>query len=123
MQLYKDGIGKMYHNHRLVMLAFVGPCPEGMNVNHKNGVKTDGRLENLEYVTFKENLGHARRELGFNNSGMNHRLARLSDGEVHEMRELYASGRIKQIELAQKYGIAQSTISYILNRKAWKHIE
>src|SRR4051812_26207214 len=37
--------------HRLVMLAFVGPCPPTKQVNHLNGIKADNRLENLEYVT------------------------------------------------------------------------
>ncbi len=45
--------------HRLVLVAFVGPCPEGLEVNHKNGIKTDNRLANLEYVTRSENNLHA----------------------------------------------------------------
>lgn len=48
-----------YQVHRLVMAAFVGPCPANKEVNHKNGIKTDPRLENLEYVTRKENMQHA----------------------------------------------------------------
>ena len=41
------------------MLTFIGTRPEGMVVNHKNGVKTDNRLENLEYITSRENTIHA----------------------------------------------------------------
>ena len=41
--------------HRLVMLAFVGPCPEGQEVCHRNGVRHDNRLENLYYGTRSEN--------------------------------------------------------------------
>ena len=37
--------------HALVLEAFVGPRPEGYQINHKNGVKTDNRVTNLEYMT------------------------------------------------------------------------
>lgn len=46
--------------HRLVASAFHGPG-EGLEVNHRNGVKTDNRAENLEWVSRAENLKHARR--------------------------------------------------------------
>jgi hypothetical protein len=49
----------LYSIHRLVMLAFVGECPEGKEVNHINGKKYDNRLSNLEYVTRSENIRHA----------------------------------------------------------------
>lgn len=41
--------------HRLVMAAFVGPCPDGMEVCHNNGVPNDNRLTNLRYDTASSN--------------------------------------------------------------------
>ena len=45
--------------HRLVAMAFVEGYREGLEVNHKNGIKDDNRPENLEWVTGQENVRHA----------------------------------------------------------------
>jgi hypothetical protein len=50
--------------HRMVASAFLEVTPERNVVNHKNGIRTDNRVENLEWVTNSENLKHAYRELG-----------------------------------------------------------
>jgi len=47
--------------HRLIWEAFIGPIPEGMQINHINEDKTDNRLENLELVTPEENLNFGSR--------------------------------------------------------------
>ena len=57
--LCKAGVKRLYKIHQLVMLAFVGPQQKGIYVNHKNGIRHDNRLENLEYVTPSENIKHA----------------------------------------------------------------
>src|ERR1017187_5019197 len=51
--------GKCYRRlvHRLILSAFVGPSH--LQTNHKNAIKSDNRLENLEYVTASENRRHA----------------------------------------------------------------
>ena len=45
--------------HRMVLEAFVGPCPEGMQCRHLNDVKNDNRLNNLAWGTRKENSADA----------------------------------------------------------------
>jgi len=47
--------------HSLVAGAFLGPRPEGMVVNHRDGNKLNNKPSNLEWVTQKENDAHARR--------------------------------------------------------------
>lgn len=49
----------VYKLHSLVAKMFVGPCPRGHEVNHKDGVKGNNRATNLEYVTHSQNLRHA----------------------------------------------------------------
>lgn len=55
VKLYRDGKGTAYGVHRLVMAAFDGPCPDGMQVCHNNGDASDNRLSNLRYGTPTEN--------------------------------------------------------------------
>ena len=68
--------------HRLVATAFISDIPEGMVINHKNGIKTDNRVENLEIVTQKENVIHSievlgNKPLGFKGKlGKNHHLSK-----------------------------------------------
>lgn len=53
--LYANGKRKTFKAHRLVYMAHVGPIPDGMQIDHVNGVKTDNRVSNLELVTNREN--------------------------------------------------------------------
>lgn len=58
LMLRKNGTGKTIAVHQLVMLAFVGEA-NGRHVNHKNQIQTDNRLENLEYVSIRENVSYS----------------------------------------------------------------
>jgi hypothetical protein len=55
----KDGKYTKVAVHRAMWEAFVGPIPEGMEINHKNLDRADNRLENLELLTHRENIQHA----------------------------------------------------------------
>ena len=50
--------------HRLVYEAFHGPIPNGFEINHKNGIRSDNRPENLEALTHAENVRYSKEHLG-----------------------------------------------------------
>ena len=54
--LTKDGVTKYHLIHRLVLEAFVGPCPEGMEACHGEGGPADNRVENIRWDTRSENM-------------------------------------------------------------------
>lgn len=62
VQLYGDnGDQWTVRVHQLVLAAFVGPCPDGMEVRHLNGDPADNRAANLAYGTRAQNVADALR--------------------------------------------------------------
>lgn len=112
--------GGRHSAHLLVMRAFVGEKPEGYEINHINGIKSDNRVENLEYCTKSENKMHSILVLK-QCIGEKHGNAKLSAKQVKEIRELGKTG-MKHREIAAIYNVSRANISYILRGDAWKHI-
>ena len=99
--------------HRLVMLAFDGPQPEGMECRHLNGNPADNRIENLKWGTRKENeadkVSH-----GTDNSGERHGRAKLQNWQAKEARHRYASGLWTPSGLTKIYGCSGTAFSLML---------
>lgn len=102
---------KQFKVHRLVAAAFIGACPVGLCVNHMDGVKTNNRPGNLEYVTIGENNSHASRTgLSRQNPGESNHRAKMRDTEISEAIEMLKAGKT-QDEVAAFFGVSQSCIS------------
>ena len=114
VQLYRsDGSFGYYKVHRIVAEAFI-PNPDNKpQVNHKNGIKNDNHVENLEWVTSNENHRHAFDELGKKSSktqkGRPSARRKLTDAQINEI----LSDDRSQSRIAVDYGVSQQTISNI----------
>jgi hypothetical protein len=107
---------KLIYVQRLVAVCFMGIKDKGYEINHKDGNKSNNRLENLEYVTRKDNIIHAIR------NGLRNNCSKLTKEEALEIRRLMLLGRYKQQEVALMFKTTQSNVSRIVNRKHWKHL-
>ncbi len=106
--------------HRLVILAFVGPCPEGMEVRHLDGDRRNNRLSNLAYGTRQVNALE-KHEHGTMQCGDRHYLAKFTEADVLEIRRLRATGMIYR-EIAARFDSDAASVCAICKRRAWKHI-
>ncbi len=121
------GLSKTWGVHRFVAEAFLGSCPEGMEVNHKDGCKTNNCADNLEYVTPRGNIVHAFR-MGLMNprDGENNSNAKLTVSNVREIRDSYASRKILRSDFidqfAERFEVPKSTIESVIGNRSWKNI-
>lgn len=105
--------------HRLVAQAFI-PNPNGHRyVNHKDGDKKNNKLDNLEWVSPKENTAHAY-SMGLAKSGEDSTSSKITQDQVDNMRTIYVKGKITYAELALQYGISKQQVERIINKKRWK---
>lgn len=107
--------------HRLLAKMFI-PNPENKpHVNHKNGIKTDNDLINLEWCTHLENMEHAFRTGLVNNTGVNNGMAKLNPVSVKSIKHSLLKGE-SQYKISKRHGVSRSCILKIHLGTTWKHI-
>lgn len=119
--LYKNNKRKEFKVHKLVLETFIGPCPEGMECRHLNGIRTDNRLCNLKWGTGKENCQDAINHKTFQ-MGSKHYLSKLEDNQIKEIRKLTKEGRLTLKEIGKRFSVSVTTISDIKNKKIYKSV-
>lgn len=115
-----DGKTRKIGVHRLVAIAHI-PNPENKpQVNHKNGDRADNRVENLEWVTPKENVQHAKQN-GWLNPPIGERqgMSKINPSIVRKIR----ASKLSQRKLAKMMGIGRGIIQHVLNGTTWKHVK
>lgn len=120
ISLSKDGKGRNYYIHVLLATAFI-PNPERKpQINHRNGQKSDNRLENLEWVTLSEQMIHAY-GTGLAPSGEYNHMAKLTEYEVGVIRRLHMAGVARPV-IASSFGISKATVHRIVHRELWRNV-
>lgn len=110
---------KVFRVHRLVLSAFVGQLWHECETNHKNRIRDDNRLENLEYISHADNVRYS--ALAYSKKGSANANAKLSESEVLLIRKLHAKGK-RQKELAVAFKTNKYAIYDIVHRRSWTHI-
>jgi hypothetical protein len=113
--------GAVHLVHRLVLLAFVGPAPNGLLCCHGDDDPANNALTNLRWDTPKSN-GQDQVKNGRSNQGVRHGISKCTDESVRQMRDEYAAGNTSYKELAKKHGVHASTVSDIIHRVTWPHV-
>ena len=107
--------------HRLVLETFVGPCPDGMEACHNNGIRTDNRVTNLRWDTrsnnHKDKVVH-----GTSHRGESNPASKYTKELVEEICGLYDSGHSTINELTTEYNIPYGTVYYLVKRLRWSHL-
>lgn len=118
--LRKEGKYHYFLIHRLVLLTFVGPCPEGMECLHGDGDKTNNDLFNLSWGTHQGNMDDMLRH-GRTTKGEKDAAAKLTDELVLQIVKMLVD-EVPQTEIAELMGVSQACISFIAKGKTWTHI-
>lgn len=125
--MFKDGSDRRKVSaHRIIwMIANRRPIPAGMEVNHLDGNKQNNDPSNLEIVTRQQNVQHSHTHLSpkkKDQRGEKNSSAAVTGAQVMEIRALWKAKAMTQREIAEMFGVRQSTISAIVVRKSWAHL-
>lgn len=118
------GVGRDRRNrtvqvHTLVLTAFVGPCPKGMECRHLNGIKTDNRITNLAWGTREEN-SQDKVSHGTDNRGEKHATSKFTDSQAEDIRKRFTGKRGWMSEEAKRRSVSKTTIWDIIHGRTYK---
>lgn len=108
--------------HRVVWMSAHGAIPDGYEINHKNGKRSDNRLANLELTTPSENTLHSYRELGrWRAKGELNGRSKLTADRVIEIRHRVAAG-LSQRAASREFGVSRPVIKNIITGSSWDEL-
>lgn len=115
--------GKKFKVHRIVAKTFI-PNPFNYSViNHKNGIKSDNRVANLEWCTYQQNVVHSfkvlKHEVAKGESAGNTKLTKV---QVKQIYDLSNNSVATLKDLSKMFNISIGTVSDIKKGRSWKHV-
>ena len=125
-----NGRARTIKVHRLVAEAWI-ENPQGKpQVNHKDGIKSNNHIDNLEWVTKRENIQHAfdnglmkwNGTVPPNLKGSANPTSKLTEEQVREIRSKFKPRIYTREMLGKEYGVSPLTIKDIIHR-TWKHVK
>lgn len=120
--LYKEKVLGSFSIHRLVAQTFI-PNPEDKpQVNHKNGIKADNRVENLEWVTCKENIIHAFKNNLRSHKGEKNTRAKLTQLQAERIRLIReVTPKLSYKKIGEMFRASPETVYKIVRGKGWNY--
>jgi cytochrome c553 len=119
-----NGDASYAYVHRLVLEAFAGSCPDGMECCHGDGDTSNNRLSNLRWDTRPENIAD-KMEHGTDLAGERNAAAKLTEDDIRSIRNTYKRTSYHDSnasELMKKYDITRGHLILIVKGRAWKHV-
>ena len=119
----RDGVNNSIGVHRLVAFAFLGdPEKSDMQVNHIDGDKTNNHVDNLEWVTARDNVIHSYVNNLASNKCDRHPRSILTNDKVLQMRSMYRTGEYTYQDISDIFGIKYCTAWKILNNVNYRSL-
>lgn len=120
LDMYCRNVRRKKYVHRLVLEAFVGPCPPGLEACHNDGNPKNNALSNLRWDTHQSNIDDKEKH-GTRLIGEKNHQAKLTEEFVKEVRADFASG-MRQCDIARSRNINPRTVGDLVRRRRWKHV-
>ena len=120
--LYKNKKPKAFLIHRLVLVAFRGLCPNGMEARHLNGNGGDNRIDNLSWDTHSVNMqdrkSHGTTYNG-DQKGSSNPSAKINEKKVKMIKKHLREGKLRGSQIARLFEISPQAVCCIKKGRNW----